>query len=76
LISITCKMGTLENVITLMDLYAPVSRRACPESSEKLVNLPWRLTTVDLDLKYYATFDVLPSIGPPPDRLKSCISMA
>ncbi|CAE6411667.1 unnamed protein product [Rhizoctonia solani] len=62
LLSITCKVGSLENAITLMSLYAPVFRRACPESSEELVNLPRRLTANDLDLKQYVTFDILLSI--------------
>ncbi|KAH7345495.1 hypothetical protein B0J17DRAFT_640085 [Rhizoctonia solani] len=58
LISMTCKVCSLASVLNLMDLYAPVFRRACPESSG-LVNLPRRLTAPEVSLKYYATFDVL-----------------
>ncbi|CUA78539.1 hypothetical protein RSOLAG22IIIB_07148 [Rhizoctonia solani] len=48
-----------------MELYAPVFRRACPEPGDKLVNLPEKLVStglIDLNLKFYATFDVLQSV--------------
>ncbi|CAE6495350.1 unnamed protein product [Rhizoctonia solani] len=64
-ISITSKVGSLANVLKIMDLYAPVFRRACPEPSDKFVNLPQKLTStglLDLNLKYYATFDVIQSV--------------
>ncbi|CAE6468304.1 unnamed protein product [Rhizoctonia solani] len=61
LISITSKVGSLANVLNLMDLYAPVFRRACPEPSG-LVNLPRRLTAVEVNLKYFVSYDVLQSM--------------
>ncbi|KEP45327.1 putative fungal zn(2)-cys(6) binuclear cluster domain protein [Rhizoctonia solani 123E] len=61
LISITTKVGSLANVINLMDLYAPVFRRACPEPSG-LVNLSRRLTAAEVNLKYFASYDVIQSM--------------
>ncbi|CUA78540.1 Histone transcription regulator 3 homolog [Aspergillus nidulans FGSC A4] [Rhizoctonia solani] len=62
-ISITSKVGSLANVLNLMDIYAPVFRRACPESSG-LVNLPQRLIapTAEVSLKYFASYDVIQSV--------------
>ncbi|CAE6424993.1 unnamed protein product [Rhizoctonia solani] len=59
LISITCKVGPLADSLKLMDLYAPIFRRGCPESCDELVNLPQRLTAFEMNLKYFATLDVL-----------------
>ncbi|KAJ1311919.1 hypothetical protein OPQ81_010379 [Rhizoctonia solani] len=59
LISITSKVASLATVLNLMNLYAPVFRRACPESGDKLVNLPRRLTAAEVTLKYFASYDVL-----------------
>ncbi|CAE6506013.1 unnamed protein product [Rhizoctonia solani] len=56
------KVGSLANVLNVMELYAPVFRRACPESNEELVNLPRRLTAMEIQLKYYAALDVLQSV--------------
>ncbi|CAE6468307.1 unnamed protein product [Rhizoctonia solani] len=61
LISLTCKVGSLASVLNLMDLYAPIFRRACPES-DGLVNLPRRLAAVEVNLKYFVSFDVLLSV--------------
>ncbi|KAH7345520.1 hypothetical protein B0J17DRAFT_42332 [Rhizoctonia solani] len=61
-ISTLFKVGSLASILNVMDLYAPIFRRACPESSEKLVNLPQRLTTINPHLQYYPTLDVLQSI--------------
>ncbi|CAE6475126.1 unnamed protein product [Rhizoctonia solani] len=62
-ISITSKVGSLANVLHLMDIYAPVFRQACPESSG-LVNLPQRLIapTAEVSLKYFASYDVIQSV--------------
>ncbi|KAL5641754.1 hypothetical protein ACGC1H_002013 [Rhizoctonia solani] len=61
LLSITTKVGSLANTLNLMGLYAPVFRRACPEPSG-LVNLPRRLTAVEVNLKYFASYDVIQSM--------------
>ncbi|CAE6457345.1 unnamed protein product [Rhizoctonia solani] len=61
IVSITGKVSSLANVLKLLELYAPIFRRACPEPSTTFVNLPRRLTSVEINLKYYATFDVLQS---------------
>ncbi|CAE6470556.1 unnamed protein product [Rhizoctonia solani] len=47
------------SVLSVMDLYASVFRRACPECSEGLVDLRRCLTILDVQLKYYASLDVL-----------------
>ncbi|CAE6502955.1 unnamed protein product [Rhizoctonia solani] len=59
IISIMCKVCSLASILNTMDLYAPVFRRACPESGTELVNLPRILTSFDVHLKLYATMDVL-----------------
>ncbi|KAF8732394.1 hypothetical protein RHS02_07545, partial [Rhizoctonia solani] len=56
---ITCKVGSLITVLNMMDMYAPVFRRACSESSKELANLPRILMAPEIDLKYFATLDVL-----------------
>ncbi|KAH7345521.1 hypothetical protein B0J17DRAFT_640195 [Rhizoctonia solani] len=61
-ISTLCRIGSLANVLNVMDLYAPVFRRACPEPGEILVNLPRVLTTINIHLQFYATLDVLQSV--------------
>ncbi|CAE7176737.1 unnamed protein product [Rhizoctonia solani] len=61
LISITSKVGSFANVLHLMDIYAPVFRRACPELSG-LVNLPRRLAAPEVALKYFVSYDVLQSM--------------
>ncbi|KAL5632349.1 hypothetical protein ACGC1H_005349 [Rhizoctonia solani] len=61
-ISALFKVGSLANVLNVMELYAPVFRRACPESNEELVNFPRRLTAMEIQLKYYAALDVLQSV--------------
>ncbi|CAE6424952.1 unnamed protein product, partial [Rhizoctonia solani] len=62
LISVTSKVASLASVLSLMQLYAPVFRRACPESGDELVNLPRRLTAPEVKLKYYVSFDVILSV--------------
>ncbi|KAL5641794.1 hypothetical protein ACGC1H_002030 [Rhizoctonia solani] len=62
LITIACKICSLASVLNIMDFYAPVFRRACPESGEELVNFPKVLTTVEINLKLFATLDVLLSV--------------
>ncbi|CAE6482951.1 unnamed protein product [Rhizoctonia solani] len=61
-ISTLCRIGSLANVLNVMDMYAPVFRRACPEPGEALVNLPRVLTTINIHLQFYATLDVLQSV--------------
>ncbi|KAG8725760.1 hypothetical protein FRC11_001553, partial [Ceratobasidium sp. 423] len=62
LIPFTCQVGSLAGVLNILDLYAPVFRRACPELGNELVNLPQRLTSIEVNLKYFATFDVLQGV--------------
>ncbi|CAE6404300.1 unnamed protein product [Rhizoctonia solani] len=62
LVCIMCKIGTLSDVINVMQHAAPVFRRACPDSPESLVNLPSLLTTIDISLQSYATHDILLSM--------------
>ncbi|CAE6437496.1 unnamed protein product [Rhizoctonia solani] len=62
LLSILTKVASLASVLNTMALCAPIFRRVCPESSEELVNLPGRLIAVEVNLKFYATSDVLQSI--------------
>ncbi|CAE6350207.1 unnamed protein product [Rhizoctonia solani] len=61
-ISTLFKVGSLANVLNTMELYAPVFRRACPESDDQLVNLPRRLTAMEVQLKYFSALDVLQSV--------------
>ncbi|CAE6502967.1 unnamed protein product [Rhizoctonia solani] len=61
LIATLWKVGSLANVLNIMDLYAPVFRRACPEPPDGLVNFPRRLAAMEMDLKYYAALDILQS---------------
>ncbi|CAE6502958.1 unnamed protein product [Rhizoctonia solani] len=61
-ISTLFKVGSLASVLHVMGLYAPVFRRACPEPSNGFVNLPRRLTAMEIQLKYYSTLDVLQSV--------------
>ncbi|KAH7345494.1 hypothetical protein B0J17DRAFT_640083 [Rhizoctonia solani] len=62
LIPISSKVSSLASVLSLMDLYAPVFRRACPEPSQRLVNLPQRLVGREVNLKLYPTYDILTSM--------------
>ncbi|CAE7145503.1 unnamed protein product [Rhizoctonia solani] len=62
LVCVLCKVGTLSDIINLMQHAAPVFRRACPDSPEKLVNLPSLLTTIDISLQSYVTHDILLSM--------------
>ncbi|KAJ1310631.1 hypothetical protein OPQ81_009160 [Rhizoctonia solani] len=62
LISIVCKIGSLVDIVNLMQRAAPVFRRACPDPPEKLVNLPSLLTTIDISLQSYATHDIILSM--------------
>ncbi|CAE6527750.1 unnamed protein product [Rhizoctonia solani] len=62
LIPVSCKVNSLASVLNLMDLFAPVFRRACPEPSEALVNLPQRLVDRRVSLKLYPTYDILTSM--------------
>ncbi|CAE6443308.1 unnamed protein product [Rhizoctonia solani] len=55
------RVGSLTNVLHTMRLYAPIFRRACPESNRELVNFPRLLITPNIDLQYYATLDILQS---------------
>jgi hypothetical protein len=45
-----------------MEAAAPVFRRACPESSEQLVNLPNILSSPGLNLQHFAATDVIISV--------------
>ncbi|CAE6457329.1 unnamed protein product [Rhizoctonia solani] len=62
LLTIITKVGSLASVLNTMALCAPIFRRLCPESSEELVNLPARLIATQVNLKFYATSDVLQSV--------------
>ncbi|CAE6468872.1 unnamed protein product [Rhizoctonia solani] len=61
-ISSLCKVGSLSGVLNIMQLAAPVFRRACPDSLENLVNLPTLLTTMITPVQYYGSLDVLLSV--------------
>ncbi|KAH7334756.1 hypothetical protein B0J17DRAFT_89162 [Rhizoctonia solani] len=52
----------LSNILSLMQLGAPVFRRACPGAREELVHLPSLLLQNNLSLRYYSTFDILMSV--------------
>ncbi|KAH7345473.1 hypothetical protein B0J17DRAFT_640008 [Rhizoctonia solani] len=58
-ISIMIKICSLASVLNIMNLYAPVFRRACPESSEELVNLPRALAAPEIHLKLFAILDIV-----------------
>ncbi|QRW25999.1 Fungal specific transcription factor domain [Rhizoctonia solani] len=53
----------LSNIVTLMGAAASVFRRACPEPSDQLVNLPNILTSPGLNLQHFAATDVLISVA-------------
>ncbi|KAF8685207.1 hypothetical protein RHS04_01009 [Rhizoctonia solani] len=53
----------LSNIVALMKAAAPVFRRACPEPSDQLVNLPNILTSPGLNLQHFAATDVLISVA-------------
>ncbi|CAE6447064.1 unnamed protein product [Rhizoctonia solani] len=59
LTSTTFKVGPLISVLNTMDMYAPIFRHACPESNEELASLPRILSTPEIEIKYFATLDVL-----------------
>ncbi|CAE6535003.1 unnamed protein product [Rhizoctonia solani] len=61
LVCIMCKVGTLSDVINVMQ-HAAVFRRAFPGSPESFVNLPSLLTTIDISFQSYATHDILLSM--------------
>ncbi|CAE6443264.1 unnamed protein product [Rhizoctonia solani] len=54
-------IDSLASVLHVMELHAPVFRRACPESGNDLVNLPRALTS-NVNIQYYVTMDVLQSV--------------
>ncbi|CAE6462085.1 unnamed protein product [Rhizoctonia solani] len=62
LFSMAFKYLPLSNILSLMQLGAPVFRRACPGAQQGLVHLPSLLLQKDLSLRYYSTFDVLISV--------------
>ncbi|KDN34156.1 hypothetical protein RSAG8_12748, partial [Rhizoctonia solani AG-8 WAC10335] len=59
LISSLCQVASLSSVLSIMQLAAPVFRRACPDSLPGLINLPTLLATINIPLQYYCTLDVL-----------------
>ncbi|KAJ1310627.1 hypothetical protein OPQ81_009156 [Rhizoctonia solani] len=58
-LSSLCKVGSLSSVLSIMQLAAPVFRRACPDSLESFINLPALFKTMLVTLQYYSTLDVL-----------------
>ncbi|CCO33644.1 hypothetical protein BN14_07729 [Rhizoctonia solani AG-1 IB] len=52
----------LATVLTLMEVAAPVFRRACPESPEQLVNLPNVLLSGNVNLQNFVVIDILLSV--------------
>ncbi|CAE6381221.1 unnamed protein product [Rhizoctonia solani] len=52
----------LATVLTLMEVAAPVFRRACPESPEQLVNLPNILLSGNVNLQNFVVIDILLSV--------------
>ncbi|ELU37954.1 fungal zn(2)-Cys(6) binuclear cluster domain-containing protein [Rhizoctonia solani AG-1 IA] len=50
------------NIPVARDMFAPIFRRACPESNKELANLPSILSAPqDIHLKYFATLDTIQS---------------
>ncbi|CCO37042.1 hypothetical protein BN14_11192 [Rhizoctonia solani AG-1 IB] len=62
LLTISIRVSSLASVLNMMALCAPIFRRVCPESDEELVNLPSRLMATEINLKFYATLDVVQSV--------------
>ncbi|CAE6471314.1 unnamed protein product [Rhizoctonia solani] len=58
-ILIKCRVDSLSSVLGIMQLVAPIFRRACPGPLDELVNLPTLLTTTSIILQHYAMMDVL-----------------
>ncbi|KAH7345522.1 hypothetical protein B0J17DRAFT_640197 [Rhizoctonia solani] len=56
---VLCKFRSLSSVLSIMQLAAPVFRRACPDSLENFVNLPSLFTAMVVSLQCYGTLDVL-----------------
>ncbi|CAE6447162.1 unnamed protein product [Rhizoctonia solani] len=52
----------LATVLTLMQVAAPVFRRACPEPPERLVNLPNVLLSGNVNLQNFVVIDILLSV--------------
>ncbi|CEL52638.1 hypothetical protein RSOLAG1IB_05843 [Rhizoctonia solani AG-1 IB] len=62
LFSMAFKHLPLSNILSLMQLSAPIFRRACPGSQEAFVHLPSLLLQSNLSLRYFAVFDTLMSV--------------
>ncbi|CEL61370.1 hypothetical protein RSOLAG1IB_09973 [Rhizoctonia solani AG-1 IB] len=59
LVTSLCKVGSLSCVLSVMQVVAPVFRRACPDPLTGLINLPALLSTINLQLQYYGALDVM-----------------
>ncbi|KAF8678718.1 hypothetical protein RHS04_05070 [Rhizoctonia solani] len=62
LFSMAFKYLPLSNILSLMQLSAPIFRRACPGPQDEFVHLPSLLLQSNLSLRYFATFDILMSV--------------
>ncbi|CAE6530999.1 unnamed protein product [Rhizoctonia solani] len=55
--------SSLLSVVKLMEAAAPVFRRACPEPTNQYVNLPRAIMSPAINIKHFATTDVIISIA-------------
>ncbi|CAE6482001.1 unnamed protein product [Rhizoctonia solani] len=53
---------SMSTIIRLMDAAAPVFRRACPEPLDQYVNLPRAVLSPSINIRHFATTDVIMSI--------------
>ncbi|CAE6448708.1 unnamed protein product [Rhizoctonia solani] len=51
--------GSIPSIVGLMEVAAPVFRRACPEPLGQLVNLPNILVSPSINLRHYAETDIM-----------------
>ncbi|KAF8708461.1 hypothetical protein RHS03_04447, partial [Rhizoctonia solani] len=58
-ISIALKIAPLSKLVKVMQLVAPIFRRACPDSQDRPADLPTLLTQTNINVRYYAMLDVL-----------------
>ncbi|KAF8671657.1 hypothetical protein RHS04_08151 [Rhizoctonia solani] len=62
LVAIMFRVASFMDFINTLDMFAPIFRRACPESNKELANLPSILSAPqDIHLKYFATLDTIQS---------------
>ncbi|ELU40842.1 hypothetical protein AG1IA_05130 [Rhizoctonia solani AG-1 IA] len=52
-------IGNTYELVKVIQLVAPIFRRACPDSQDRPANLPALLTQTNINVRYYAMLDVL-----------------